>query len=139
MAVPAIRRVVVGVSGTLGNLAALHAAAALARRSDAELVAVHAGTAADVVDRAIVDAFGGMPPDVAVRSLVVRGDAGDVLVRASGDDGDVLVVGSGRPRRLRRRASRVSRYCVANAGCLVLTVPPPPMISRLPRSVARTS
>lgn len=139
MRAPAIRRVVVGVSGTLANLAALHAAAAIARRCDVELIAVHAGDTADVLERALVDAFGGLPPGVAVTSLVVPGDAGDVLVRASADAGDVLVVGSGRPRRLRRRTSRVSRYCVSNARCLVVTVPPPPMIARLPRSVARAS
>ncbi len=35
-----VDRVVVGISGSLGNLAALHAAVAQAQRSDAQLVAV---------------------------------------------------------------------------------------------------
>lgn len=136
MRVPAIRRVVVGVSGTLGNLAALHAAAALARRCDAELVAVHAGASPDVVERAVRAAFGGPPAGVTLKPINVAGAAPDALVRIAGRDGDVLVVGSGRPRPLRRRPSRVSRYCVTHASCVVLTVPPPPLIRELGRRAA---
>lgn len=129
MTVPSIRRVVVGVSGTLGNCAALHAAADLARRCDAELVAVHAGARTDVVHRAVLDAFGGPPAGVVLTPLVIPGAVCDTLVRTAAHDGDVLVVGSGRPRRLRRKAGRISRYCATKARCLVVTVPPPPMLS----------
>ena len=57
--------------------------------------------------------------------VVMRGDAGRILVRAASQEDDLLVVGAGRrgvlTRLLRRR---VCRYCLAHAVCPVLVVPP---------------
>src|SRR5664279_5355416 len=100
---PPVRRVVVGVSGSLANLAAPHAAARLARRCEATLVAVYAWAPpggevayrrapskplADhcrelprrTVDDAFIDAFGGPPPDIDITTVFVGGLAGAALV-----------------------------------------------------------
>jgi nucleotide-binding universal stress UspA family protein len=141
------RRVIVGVTGSIGNLQALRTAAAEARRREAALVAVHAwvppgGELAerrfsvpelrqvwqDAAWRRLCDAFdaalGGLPSDLPMELVVMRGDAGRILVLASRED-DLLVVGAGRRgvlvRLLRRR---VGRYCLAHAVCPVLVVPP---------------
>ena len=142
------RRVIVGVTGSVGNLQALRSAAAEARRREAALVAVHAwlppgGELAErqfsvpELRRAWQDAawcrllgafdaaLGGQPPDLQVEPVVMRGDAARILVRAASEDDDLLVIGAGRRgvlRRLLRR--RVSRYCLAHAACPVLVVPP---------------
>src|ERR1700761_2912521 len=112
-------RVVVGVSGPLSSLTALHRAADEARRRDALLVPVLAweppgGEAAyrrspcppllaeaehrDVIqlDTALEPAFGGLPPGLSTRAAVVRGPAGPALVAETGEPGDLLVVSGGR-------------------------------------------
>src|SRR5215467_13211813 len=99
MASARVRRVVVGVSGSLANLAALHAAAEQARLYDAPLVAVSAwqpiggepvhrhapcprilqmwrNQAASRVRTAVLDAFGAPPPDLDLTLLTARGHAG---------------------------------------------------------------
>src|SRR5579884_3561935 len=97
-------RVVVGVSGSLSSLAALHRAVEEARTRNALLVPVLAWTppggeiayhrspcppllrewragAEQRLRTAFDQAFGGTPTGVAVRSLVVRGEPGPALVR----------------------------------------------------------
>ncbi|MER5639103.1 universal stress protein [Kitasatospora sp. NPDC002227] len=142
-------RIVVGVSGSLGSLAALHRAVDEARRTDAEVLAVlawapqggeHAYRLAPcppllaawrqgAVERlrdALAEAFGGAPDGVRLSAQVVRGDAAPALVRAADRPDDVLVVGAGSGSRLRRglRPS-VTAYCVKHASCPVLAVPRP--------------
>jgi len=127
-----VRRVIVGVSGSIAKYAALHAAAALARRCDAELVAVHAARRADdgetqILDKVFVDGFGVSPAELGATVRYLQGNPRRALVSSATEPGDVLVVGSGRRRRLSRRRD-VSRYCEAHAPCMVVTVPPPPAL-----------
>jgi nucleotide-binding universal stress UspA family protein len=143
-----VRRVFAGVSGSPGSLQALRYAAGLARAHDSELIPVLAWTppGGDLADRggpsvylrqvwkdaawqrlwhAIELAFGEVPADVPVEPMVVRGEAGSVLVAMANSDGDLLVVGAGRRGMLSRIAAcRVSRYCLAHATCPVVAVPP---------------
>ena len=75
---------------------------------------------------ALDTAFGGLPPDLEAEPLVMRGNPGPVLVGAASRDGDRLVVGAGRRGTFGRlRHGRVSRYCLAHAGCPVIAVPSP--------------
>ncbi|MFD4174135.1 universal stress protein [Streptomyces anulatus] len=145
------QRIVVGVSGSPGSLAALHRAAAEARERNAELYAVLAwqlpggglggratyGTAvlregreAAVEDlRTLLDgAFAVRRPGVALSGLAVRGEPGAVLVEAAGSADGLLVVGTGsRGRWLPALRPSVARYCLAHAVCPVLAVPPNPL------------
>jgi nucleotide-binding universal stress UspA family protein len=157
-------RVVVGISGNLGNLAALHAAVDEARRLDAPLVAVAAWAppggetgyrrapwkpildlarekAATTIAAAFRDAFGGPPDDVIVTLTLVRGAPGPSLLQVAQSAGDLLVVGTGRQGAMARlRHGRVTRYCLAHASCRVLVVPPPDLITALrPRHFHRLS
>ncbi|HXP19273.1 MAG TPA: universal stress protein [Streptosporangiaceae bacterium] len=144
----AIRRVVVGVAGTPGSLLALRYGADLARAHQAGLVAVLAWLppGGDYADRrhpsaalrevwresakqrlrsAIGLALGGNPPDLQFEARTLRGEPGAILVGVASQAGDVLVVGAGRrswPGRV--LSCRVSRYCLAHAGCPVLAIPP---------------
>jgi nucleotide-binding universal stress UspA family protein len=148
-------RVVVGVSGSLANLSALHAAVDQARRADLPLVAILAWTpvggefayqscpcppmlrvwtraAKDRLELAFQEAFGGFPMDLSVQALAVRADASRALVAVADEEQDLLVVGSGRRRHLTHpRHSVVTRYVLRHAICPVLTVPPPAMIDDL--------
>jgi nucleotide-binding universal stress UspA family protein len=142
----------VGVHGSPGSLRALRRGVAEARAHDAELVSVLAWrpVEGDMVHRPGIDrylrelrecsawqrltkswddAFGGVPPDIDARPVVVRAPAGPALVDIAADgEGDLLVVGAGRPNRLRRALIRsVPRYCAARACCPVLVVPPSPL------------
>ena len=143
-----VRRVFAGVNGSPGSLQALRYAAGLARVHGSELIPVLAWTppGGDLADRsgpsvylrqvwkdaawqrlwnAIELAFGEVPADVPVEPMVVRGEAGSVLVAMANSDGDLLVVGAGRRGALSRIAAcRVSRYCLAHATCPVVAVPP---------------
>jgi nucleotide-binding universal stress UspA family protein len=146
---PRTRRIVAGVSASPGNLPALRHAADLARVYDAALTFVHAWLPSgpefaawqfpsdplvmrwqdDAWQRmwhALDTAFGGLPPDLEAEPLVMRGNPGPVLVGAASRDGDRLVVGAGRRGTFGRlRHGRVSRYCLAHAGCPVIAVPSP--------------
>jgi nucleotide-binding universal stress UspA family protein len=146
--VSAVRRIVVGVSGSPGSLQALRHAADLARAHNAPLVPVLAWIppGGDLADRshpspylrqiwidaawqllrgAIDLALGGVPEDVRCESDVIRGDPGDVLVGVACHPDDVLVIGAGRRGALARALfCRVSRYCLAHAQCPVIAVPP---------------
>jgi nucleotide-binding universal stress UspA family protein len=141
-------RVITGVSGSPRNLQALRYAAVLARGQDAALVPILAWVppGGDVADRrhpsgylrrvwlddaerrlaeALDTAFGGRPDEVPTEPLVVRGDAGRVLVREASHPGDLLVIGTGRHGGTSRMFSgKVGRYCLARASCPVLSIPP---------------
>jgi nucleotide-binding universal stress UspA family protein len=141
-------RVIVGVNGSVRSVQALHRAAAEARMREAVLVAVHAWVppGGDLAERgrpvpgmrriwedaawqrlwgAFDASFGGMPPDVDVEPLVLRGEARFVLTDIADRDSDLLVIGAGRRGVLRRLwHGKISRYCVARASCPVLAVPP---------------
>jgi nucleotide-binding universal stress UspA family protein len=154
-----VMRVVVGVSGSLSSLAALHRAVAEARRRDAVLVPVLAWTpvggeaayrrspcpallrewenaACRRMDTAFEQAFGGYPEGMRIQGRVVRGDAGQALVRTADRPDDLLVVGTGRRGRLRRMFhGAVSRYCLAHARCTVLAVPPSELLDTLERAL----
>lgn len=148
-------RVVLGVTGTPGSLAALHRAAAEARVRGAELLAVLAwqppggdlasrdgcgpsvlaecrAASADRLRDALGTAFGVVGPGVPVAGLTVRGTPGAALVDTARDPEDLLVVGAG-PRTPLRRLLRpsVARYCLAHATCPVLSVPPSPLQAEL--------
>ncbi|MEV7187041.1 universal stress protein [Kitasatospora sp. NPDC093102] len=145
-------RVIVGVSGSLHSLTALHRAAEEARARQAVLVPVLAWTpvggernyrarpcppllrawqeiAEARMASALEQAFGGLPIGVPVRPLVVRGEAAAVLTGLADRPGDLLVVSTGeqgglraRTRGLMRRS--VTRHCLKQARCGVLAVPP---------------
>ncbi|MFF7988739.1 universal stress protein [Kitasatospora xanthocidica] len=147
-------RVVVGVSGSLGSLAALHRGVAEARERGAELLPVLAWeppggefgyrrspcpplltavreTAEQRLQAALDAAFGGADPGVPLRPVVIRGETGPALVHVADRPGDLLVLGrSGGPLRRRLRRS-VPAYCARRAGCPVLTVPVPALLSEL--------
>ncbi|MBY8882837.1 universal stress protein [Actinacidiphila acidipaludis] len=148
-------RVVVGVSGSLRGLTALHRAAEEARRRDGELLAVHAWTppggetasrrapwpplltegersAACRLHQAFQDAFGGFPPDLRLYLATVCGESGRVLTELADRPDDLLVIGAGRRGRLARLVhGGVGRYCLANARCPVLAVPPSELMRAL--------
>ena len=153
-------RVVVGVSGSLGSLAALHHAVAEARRLDAVLVPVLAWhpvggelayrkhpcppllriwqqTAAKRLDTAFEQCFGGYPAGMRIQPTLVRDDQpGRALVETADQPGDLLVVGTGRRGRLTRLFhGAVSRHCVARARCAVTAVPPSDLVDALDRAV----
>jgi nucleotide-binding universal stress UspA family protein len=141
-------RVIAGVSGSPRNLRALRYAAVLARDQDAALIPVLAWVppGGDLADRrrpsaylrriwvedarqrlhdALDAALGGLPDDVATEPTVVRGEPGPALVREASHPGDLLVIGTGRHGAVGRLfGGKVSRYCLAHAGCPVLSVPP---------------
>jgi hypothetical protein len=81
---------------------------------------------------ALIAVWGEIPADPRVQPQMARGPAGQVLVNLARCPGDVLVVGAGRRGTLGRMAfSRVSRYCLAHAGCPVLAIPPPTLAREL--------
>ncbi len=93
----------------------------------------------DAADRllAVLDAaFGATGPGVPFQGLVVRGTAGRALVETADRPDDLLVIGTGPRGPLRALFPSVTRYCVAHAGCPVLTVPPSPLESE-PASLHR--
>jgi nucleotide-binding universal stress UspA family protein len=147
----AMSRVIVGVSGSPGCLPAVRYAAELARAHQAPLIAllVWQPPGGDLAERShpapalrdlwaevatgrlqstLLTAFGGLPDDVSLKPLVVRGEPGRCLVIAASKPTDLLVIGTGRrPVISRALHAGVSRYCLAHAGCPVLAVPPSPL------------
>ena len=143
-----VRKVVVGVSGSAGNLQALRHAAELASHHDATLVPVLAWVppGGELADRrcpcahlrdewiqagwerlwhAIALGIGGPPVGLGFMPQVVRGEPGRVLTQTAASPGDVLVIGAGRRGSVRRCfACKVSRYCLRHAVCPVICVPP---------------
>jgi nucleotide-binding universal stress UspA family protein len=147
--VSGVGRLVVGVSGSPGSLGALRFALELARRNDVPLVAVLAWVppggdlaerrcpsvalrrvwAADAQKRledALGTACGGVPPNLDIKLVVIRGEPGPALVEVADSGDDLLVVGAGRRGALSRMwRGRVSRCCLSHARCPVLAVPHP--------------
>lgn len=154
---PGVTRVVAGVSGSPGSLAALRYAEYLALAHGAVLVpvlaweppggdrAARAQPAAGLTQachemacqrmgEALAAVWGG-PPECGVQPQVERGQPGWVLVSVADHPGDVLVIGAGHGGPVRRAARcRVVRYCVARARCPVVLVPPPQLAAELGRS-----
>jgi nucleotide-binding universal stress UspA family protein len=153
--VPTVRRIIVGVHGSLGSLQALRFAAAEARQRDVPLVPVIAWVppGGDLAERrhsspylrkiwreaawerlqtAFDDGLGGMPADLQVEPRVERGETGPVLVGTADQPEDLLIIGTGRRSGMRRllRAS-VGRYCLAHARCPVLAVPPSALMDEM--------
>ena len=154
---PAVRRIVVGVHGSLGSLQALRYAAEEARSRNVPLVPVIAWVSpggdmaerrcpspylrevwADAAKKRLFDAFetglGGMPGDVMVEGRVERGETGPVLVDVAAKPGDLLVIGTGRRSLIGRALHKsVGRYCLAHARCPVLAVPPSALMDEVGR------
>lgn len=151
----AVRRIVVGVHGSLGSLQALRYAVAEARERGVPLVPVIAWTppggdlaershpspylrrlwrdaACEALSAAFDAGLGGLPSDVRVEARVERGETGPVLVDTANEPGDLLVIGTGR-RSLVGRALRksVGRYCLAHAKCPVLAIPPSALMDEM--------
>jgi nucleotide-binding universal stress UspA family protein len=146
--VPRVRRIIVGVHGSLGSLQALRYAAEEARQRNVPLVPVTAWVppGGDLAERRHPSAYlrkiwreaawerlwgafdaglGGVPGDLQVEPQVARGDAGPVLVDTASEPDDLLIIGTGRRPGIGRTLHRsVSRYCLAHARCPVLAVPP---------------
>jgi len=153
--VPAVRRIIVGVHGSLGSLQALRFAADEARQRDVPLLPVIAwvppgGDLAerrhsspylrkiwrDDAKRRLSAAFdvglGGVPADLQVEPQVARGEFGPVLVDTASRPDDLLIIGTGRRAGLARVLHRsVSRYCLAHARCPVLAVPPSALMDEM--------
>jgi nucleotide-binding universal stress UspA family protein len=153
--VTAVRRVVVGVHGSIGSLQALRYAAEEARERCVPLVPVIAWVppGGDAAERsrpspylrkiwreearkrlwaAFDDGLGGLPADIQLEPHVERGETGQVLVEIASQPGDLLIIGTGR-RGFLVRAFRKSagRYCLAHARCPVLAVPPSALMDEL--------
>jgi nucleotide-binding universal stress UspA family protein len=153
--VSAVRRIVVGVHGSLGSLQALRWAAEEARERHVPLMPVIAWVppGGDMAERshpsaylrklwadaasarlsaAFEEGLGGIPDDLCVRSLVARGETGPVLVDVCDRPGDLLVIGTGRRNAVGRALHRsVGRYCLAHATCPVIAVPPSALVAEL--------
>jgi nucleotide-binding universal stress UspA family protein len=153
--VGAVRRIVVGVHGSLGSLQALRWAADEARERRVPLVPVIAWVppggdlsershpspylrkvwqeaAGRRLDEAFDDGLGGIPAGLRVEAVVGRGEPGPVLVGAAGQQGDLLVIGTGRRNRIGRALHRsVGRYCLAHARCPVIAVPPSALMEEM--------
>ena len=145
---PTVRRIVVGVDGSLGSLQALRYAMAEARQRYVPLLPVIAWVppGGDLAERrhsspylrkiwrdaawerlctAFDDGLGGFPADLQIQPHVERGDTGQVLIDVADRPDDLLVIGTGRRGVVRRLFhSSVGRYCLAHAKCPVLAVPP---------------
>jgi nucleotide-binding universal stress UspA family protein len=153
--VGAVRRIVVGVHGSLGSLQALRWAVDEARERRVPLVPVIAWVppGGDLAERshpspflreiwqeaactrlkkAFDDCLGGLPGDLRVQLLVERGDPGQVLVDVASQPGDLLVIGTGRRNPIGRALHRsVGRYCLAHAHAPVLAVPPSALMDEM--------
>jgi len=153
--VPSVRRIIVGVHGSLGSLQALRYAADEARQRDLPLLPVIAWVppGGDLAERrhsspylrkiwrdaaferltaAFDDGLGGMPADLRVEPHVERGDTGPVLVDVADQPDDLLVIGTGRRCGVRRLVrGSVGRYCLAHARCPVLAVPPSALMDEM--------
>jgi nucleotide-binding universal stress UspA family protein len=157
--VSAVRRIVVGVHGSLGSLQALRWAADEARERHVPLVPVIAWVppGGDMAERGhpsphlrriwsdaarerLLGAFeaglGGVPADADVEPYIVRGETGPVLVDIADQSGDLLVIGTGRRSPVSRALRRsVGRYCLAHAKCPVLAVPPSALMDEMTRGL----
>jgi nucleotide-binding universal stress UspA family protein len=150
-----VRRIVVGVHGSLGSLQALRWAADEARERRVPLIPVIAWVppGGDLAERghpspylrkvwtdaakerltaAFEAGLGGVPSDVDTQPYVARGETGPVLVDIAGQPGDLLVIGTGRRSVISRALHKsVGRYCLAHATCPVLAVPPSALMDEM--------
>ncbi|MFJ5230518.1 universal stress protein [Kitasatospora sp. NPDC088391] len=147
-------RVVVGVSGSLGSLAALHRAVAEARRSGGQVLALHAWeppggefghrrspcppllsavreAATERLAAAVEQAFGGARPGVDLTARTVRGETVAALLAAADRPGDLLVLGPSGSWLRRGLRGPVGARCLRRASCPVLVVPRPELASAL--------
>jgi nucleotide-binding universal stress UspA family protein len=153
--VPTVRRIIVGVHGSLGSLQALRYAADEARQRDVPLLAVTAWLppGGEMAERRSPSAYlrkiwreaaterllaafdaglGGMPADLHVQPQISRGETGPVLVDTADQPDDLLIIGTGRRAGIGRVLHRsVSRYCLAHARCPVLAVPPSALMDEM--------
>jgi nucleotide-binding universal stress UspA family protein len=153
--VPTVRRIIVGVHGSLGSLQALRFAAEEARQRDVPLLPVIAWVppGGDLAERrhsspylrkiwreaawkrlktAFDDGLGGMPGDLQVEPHVERGETGAVLVDIANQAEDLIIIGTGRRGHLGRLFHcSVGRYCLAHAKCPVLAVPPSALMDEM--------
>jgi nucleotide-binding universal stress UspA family protein len=153
--VPTVRRIIVGVHGSLGSLQALRYAADEARQRDVPLLPVIAWVppGGDLAERrhsspylrkiwreaawerlttAFDDGLGGFPADLHVEPHVERGDTGSVLVDIANQPEDLLIIGTGRRTAMGRLfRPKVGRYCLAHAKCPVLAVPPSALMDEM--------
>jgi nucleotide-binding universal stress UspA family protein len=153
--VPSVRRIIVGVHGSLGSLQALRFAADEARQREVPMLPVIAWLppGGDLAERrhsspylrkiwreaaferlstAFDDGLGGMPADLRVEPHVERGETGPVLVDVADRPDDLLIIGTGRRRGVRRLVrGTVGRYCLAHASCPVLAVPPSALMDEM--------
>ena len=85
------------------------------------------------------DAMGGVPSDLNVRLLAIRGPVGEALLGVADRGSDLLVIGAGRRTVVRRVFGRsVAGHCAMRAECDVLVVPPPAMARQIrPRARRR--
>jgi nucleotide-binding universal stress UspA family protein len=154
-------RVVVGVSGSLGSLAALRTGLREARLRGRPLVAVLAWQpqggetvyrmaptpsllerwereAWERLDQALAQAWGRLPLDVQVEPVIVRSSAGGALTAVADRPDDLLVIGTTRRFGPARLLSGVHAYLTARARCPVLTAqgprPPRALVRRLRRA-----
>jgi nucleotide-binding universal stress UspA family protein len=150
----AIRRVVVGVHGSPGSLQALRYATDEARQRDVPLlpVIVWPPPGSNLAGRrqplpylrttwredawkqlrtAFEEGLGGIPADLDVELRAECGDIGPMLASIASRPGDLLVIGTGRQAGPRLLRSPVGRYCLANARCPVLAVPPPTLMNEV--------
>ena len=156
------RRIIVGVSGSLGSLAALRFGVAQARRTSGAmdavlawsppggeasprsdlppLVAVWREQAAIRLRRGFSEALGGLPGDLDVGLHVVRGRPGPVLVGLADRATDLLVIGAATAGPVRRLLlGSVSGFCAARCRCTLVLAPQPPLAYDLrPRWHRRT-
>ncbi|MEV6682604.1 universal stress protein [Streptomyces erythrochromogenes] len=142
------QRIVVGVDGSPGSIAALRFAADQVRGGRAEVLAVHAWQSAVHTPETLAaeheEALGRLnsfvaaaelPADVELRTETVAGPAGPALTRSADRQGDLLVIGAPAPRRRLLPRRSVSRFCLARAACPVLAVPADSRVSRAPEAV----
>ena len=154
---PTVRRIIVGVHGSLGSLQALRFAADETRQRNVPLLAVAAWIppGGDLAERrhsspylrkiwreaaweglwAAFDAgLGGVPADLRVETQAIRGEPGPVLVEVANQPDDLLIIGTGRRAGFGRMMRKsVSRYCLAHAHSPVLAVPPSALMDEMSR------
>lgn len=135
------RKIVVGVDGSEGSVAALRWALEEAQRREARVDVIHAwhhpytdGMAAYTVDqeeheRRILDrslaAAGPAAPGVRVETILTHGGAASILLDAA-KGADLLVVGSrGRGGFLGVLLGSVSQHCAHHTPCPLVIVPRP--------------
>lgn len=137
---PAEMRILVGVDGSAGSIAALWAAARIAQVTGARITAVHAwevpaalalsnalGTVdfsagpREVLNDAVAKVFGPVPPQ-SVTTKLIQGNPRDVLL-ADSASADLLVVGRrGAGGFMGLMLGSVSQACVNHSQCPVLVV-----------------